>query len=266
MVTIVREKTITIHKNEGETPLECLDRFRIEQPLYKDAILSYAGRLDPMAEGALLVLVDEENKKRLEYLEHDKTYEVEILFGISSDTGDILGIVSAEATHSPAGPDHSKSANDGRTEGDVSAHADILQSFVGTFTQTYPHYSSKTVKGKPLFQWAREGRLGEIEIPEKTSKIYSVKSLGGCTMAGGEILSKATTRIAKVKGDFRQKASVDSWDKCLKERLDEPFLLIRLIVSCSSGTYMRTLAEMIGKRAATPSLAWSIKRLHIKPK
>ena len=48
---------VQIYKNEGETPLECLERFRVEQPLYKDATLSYAGRLDPMAEGILLVLV-----------------------------------------------------------------------------------------------------------------------------------------------------------------------------------------------------------------
>ena len=73
------DQTLTIYKNEGETPLECLERFRVEQPIYKDAVLSYAGRLDPMAEGVMLVLVDEENKNREKYLSLDKTYEVEIL-------------------------------------------------------------------------------------------------------------------------------------------------------------------------------------------
>ena len=48
---------ISFQKQVGETPLEMLDRLRIEQPSLRDEKLSYAGRLDPMAEGEMLFLL-----------------------------------------------------------------------------------------------------------------------------------------------------------------------------------------------------------------
>ncbi len=244
IVNMQREKTITLYKNEGETPLECLERFRIEEPIYKDAVLSYAGRLDPMAEGAMLVLVDEENKNREKYLNLDKTYEVEILFGVKSDTGDILGLVQ-ETKEIP-------------TEKEVS---EVLQRFVGTFIQKYPSYSSRTVDGKPLFQWAREGKLDEIEIPEKTSEIYSIELLDKRFMKGEDMLASVKARIGKVKGDFRQQEIIASWEKVFEQKKKESLPLIRIQVSCSSGTYMRTLSERIAEQLDTVGLAWSINRL-----
>ena len=247
---IILPNTLIIYKNEGETPLECLERFRIEQPEYKEALLSYAGRLDPMAEGALLVLIGEENKKRLQYLELDKTYEVEILFGLLTDTGDVLGILGAPLFS--AFPVEN-----------LAAH---LQSFVGTFKQKYPPYSSKTIKGKPLFKWAREGRLGEIVIPEKTSEIYSIELLDDFSLTGNSILRHVRERIQKVKGDFRQKEILASWEKMLANKKDEMFYGIKIKVDCSSGTYMRVLAEEIAKKQNTIGHAWRIKRLFIHQK
>ena len=58
------EKTIKLYKEKGETPLERLDRFREENPEYGEVKLSYAGRLDPMAEGVMLILIGDENKER----------------------------------------------------------------------------------------------------------------------------------------------------------------------------------------------------------
>jgi tRNA U55 pseudouridine synthase TruB len=50
------ENVLKLYKNVGETPLECLERFRVENSEYKDVPMTYAGRLDPMAEGVLIVL------------------------------------------------------------------------------------------------------------------------------------------------------------------------------------------------------------------
>ena len=65
---MAKKKVLNLYKPQGVTPLELIDRFRQKHPEYKDEKLGYAGRLDPMAEGILLVLVGDENKKR-------KTYE-----------------------------------------------------------------------------------------------------------------------------------------------------------------------------------------------
>src|SRR4051812_27894414 len=118
-----------VYKRRRETPLEALERFRLEFPRYKDEVLSYAGRLDPMAEGLLIVLVGDENKKRQEYLGLPKEYIVEILFGFETDTHDILGKVI-----------YAKSA-------DVSKETleKVLEASVGIFQEEYPLFSSRTV-------------------------------------------------------------------------------------------------------------------------
>src|SRR5882724_588569 len=82
---------VCIYKQKGETPLQALNRLRVEKPEYMEATLSYAGRLDPMAEGVMVVLVGDENKEREKYLGLDKVYVTEVLFGVSTDTADILG-------------------------------------------------------------------------------------------------------------------------------------------------------------------------------
>ena len=55
---------LKLYKNRGETPLECINRFKKENPEYQKEKMTYAGRLDPLAEGLLLVLVGEECKNK----------------------------------------------------------------------------------------------------------------------------------------------------------------------------------------------------------
>ncbi len=51
------ERKIILWKEEGETPLECILRAKEEGKIQENDKATYAGRLDPMAEGVLLVLV-----------------------------------------------------------------------------------------------------------------------------------------------------------------------------------------------------------------
>jgi tRNA U55 pseudouridine synthase TruB len=89
-----RKKYRIILKNEAETPLQALDRLRKNDSTLKNLPMTYAGRLDPMASGQLLILIGDECKKREKYDGLDKEYEVEILFGAESDTADILGLAN----------------------------------------------------------------------------------------------------------------------------------------------------------------------------
>ncbi len=239
------------YKNEGETPLEALNRLRKENPQYEDSTLSYAGRLDPMAEGELLVLVDDENKEREKYLNFDKAYEVDILFGIKTDTGDILGVIRKIEGFHPLNILGVKPLN--------------FSSFIGDITLPYPTYSSRTVNGKPLFQIARENKIDEIEIPIKTSKIFSIKLLEEYSLNSEEILKQIKSRIKKVNGDFRQEEIIQTWEKNLKGK-NEEFQIYKIEVKCSSGTYMRSLAEAIAQSLGTCGMAWKIKRTQILAK
>jgi tRNA U55 pseudouridine synthase TruB len=84
-----------IEKNVGVTPLQAIETFRKEKPELKDLPLTYAGRLDPMAGGKLLVLIGDECKRREKYDGLDKEYEFEVLLGFASDSGDVLGLPAA---------------------------------------------------------------------------------------------------------------------------------------------------------------------------
>ena len=53
---------ILVNKQIGETPLEALEKVRREHGFDANLPMTYAGRLDPMAEGLLIVLVGEECK------------------------------------------------------------------------------------------------------------------------------------------------------------------------------------------------------------
>jgi tRNA U55 pseudouridine synthase TruB len=161
-----------VYKKLGETPLECMERFRAENTEYAGVSLTYAGRLDPMAEGLLIVLSGKAVFMKEQFIGLSKTYEVEIVWGFETDTLDVLGILSrVTLDNSPR----------------VALGEEVkeeLSKKVGKFQQKYPAYSSRTVDGpipdgsgrtsKPLFQWARDGRLEEIEIPEHEVEIMEV--------------------------------------------------------------------------------------------
>ncbi|MBU2632204.1 hypothetical protein KKG52_00650, partial [Patescibacteria group bacterium] len=179
-----------LYKPISKTPLEIIEEFRKENPKYQNQKLAYAGRLDPMAEGLLLVLVEEECKKRKEYEKLDKEYEFEVLLGISTDTFDVMGKITK------INLEEIKILPKKITE--------IIKKYKGEILQEYPPYSSPKVNGKPLFWWARKNRLNEIKIPSKKIRIYDLRFKSKTVVNSKELLETVHNRIEKVNGDFRQ--------------------------------------------------------------
>lgn len=249
-------KTGVIWKNVGETPLQALRRFRMHAVLPEDVPLSYSGRLDPMAEGKILILVGDECKNEKEYRKMDKEYQVEILLGVKTDTGDVLGIPHIE----PSIPEI-------QTQ-DIKR---IFKNSKGVHEWPYPHYSSKPVHGKPLHTWAREGKLHEIELPKTTSRIVSLHLIDYKRiqphLLERRILQKIKTlegyNGGKPCGDFRQVEIERAWKQQFTNEITSDFVIINCICIAGSGTYMRTLAEHIGKELGTTACAFSITRKRI---
>ena len=86
------DKVLNLYKQAGETPLECILRFKKDNPQFENVPMTYAGRLDPLAEGVLLVLSGKEVHRKEEFLNLRKEYEVEVLFGVGTDTFDVMGL------------------------------------------------------------------------------------------------------------------------------------------------------------------------------
>lgn len=244
------KKIIILNKKEGETPLEALEKFRSRNKEYKNTKMTYAGRLDPMASGVLLVLASGETKNKEKYLLLDKEYEFEVLFGFTTDTYDILGKVTF-SVYPKLEKDFIK-----------KEIKNNLKNFLGELDQKYPMYSSKTVKGKPLFSYARSGK--RINIPEK--RIF-IKKLILCRVreiSDEKLLGNIKKRILKVEGDFRQEEILKTWEKKLGHALaGRKFFIASFKIRCSSGTYVRGIANSLGEKMKIPTLAFSIKRTRV---
>jgi tRNA pseudouridine55 synthase len=252
------KKVIILNKKEGDTPLETQEFFRSKHPVYSMVPMTYAGRLDPMASGLLIILAGEEVKNKEKYLALEKEYEFEVLFGFSTDTYDILGKVSPRQ-----GLGERADIKKGELEKEIKNN---LKSFIGESVQKYPMYSSKTVKGKPLFTYARSGE--EVDIPERKIFIKSLKFQKIKEVTNKKLFQDIERRIKKVKGDFRQDDILKTWQKSLPQdpvlgKGKEYFYIGSFKIKCSSGTYVRVVADLFGKKIGIPALAYSIKRTKV---
>lgn len=247
-------KYIVLDKKVGETPLQCVEKYRSLRQDLKQVPLAYAGRLDPMASGKLLVLVGEECKKQTEYHSLDKEYEFEVLFGTESDTADVLGLIDWKKMEVV----------------DAARLRRAAQSLTGSLTLPYPKFSSKTVKGKPLHLWTLENRLDEIEIPEASTNVYSLKLLELKSVPALKVFEDALEKInsiptvteeSKALGrDFRRDEVRISWQVWFENHKGKEVQIAKFICTASSGTYMRSLAEEISRQVGTVGLAYSIHR------
>ncbi len=250
------KKVVKIYKPIGQTPLQAINEFRQNNPEYKDIKIGIAGRLDPLAYGVLLLMIGAETKNRDKYLSLDKEYEFEVLFGISTDTYDVLGLIN-NVTIGQLNNFFSSSQN---LKKKIKL---FIKSKLGKQTQAYPSYSSKEVLGKPLFQWAREGRLGEIEIPDKKVEIYKFELLDIKNVATLKIRKKMFENIGKVSGDFRQEEIIKKWEDFFQNNKDQVFITARFRISCSSGTYVRSLANEMGEKFGSGAIAIDILRTKV---
>jgi tRNA pseudouridine55 synthase len=135
-----------------------------------------------------------------------------------------------------------------------------LKYFKGTFIQKYPIYSSRTVNGKPLFEYGREGK--DVEIPEREVHVKSLKFLKLRKINNKKLLENIEKRINKVHGDFRQKDILNIWHKELKNK-KQVFYIGSFKMRCRSGTYVRGIAQSLGEKIGLPALAYTIKRTKI---
>lgn len=252
------QNTIIACKDLGETPLECLEKVRISHTIGSDVPMTYAGRLDPLASGLMIILVGEECKKKDQYLGLDKTYEFEILVGFETDTYDLLGKIAASPNGKISGP------RVGSPDREIlpSGFAAAIQSFVCTFKQKYPSFSSKTVGGKQLFQLSKDDELPD-EMPEHEVTITRLEQISTRIISKSDLQSDIERRINLVHGDFRQTEIIKLWQLAFKNSTEEEYQIIKCVLDCSSGTYVRQLVADLGTKLGIPLVTYSIERTRI---
>ena len=128
-------------------------------------------------------------------------------------------------------------------------------------TLPYPIFSSKTVKGKPLFVYAKEGSLDSIEIPHYHVNVHKhhIDEVSEDEILGDYIEDIIET-VELVSGDFRQKMITTAWAK------QESNHIVRKIVATftvGSGTYIRSLVHEVGKELGVGGCCVKITRTRI---
>ena len=120
----------------------------------------HLGTLDLEGEGLLPVTVNKGTKLFDFFLQKDKTYEANFVFGIETDTldtsGKVMKVKEVNFTYSEL--------------------ENAVKGMIGKYAQMPPQYSAKKVNGKVGYKEARKG--GTLNLSPKEVEIYDFKILG----------------------------------------------------------------------------------------
>lgn len=145
IVIINKEKDYTSH-----------DVVAVVKKTLKEKV-GHTGTLDPEATGVLPLLIGKATKISKYLIEHDKTYRAVLALGVKTDTADFTGnIIQKQDIQMP----NSKQIEQ------------VLFSMLGENKQTPPMFSAIKVKGKKLYEYARQGK--KVEIPSRLITIYEM--------------------------------------------------------------------------------------------
>lgn len=196
--------------------------------------VGHGGTLDPIATGLLVILAGGATRWAQSLLGWDKRYAVVVTLGQGTDTGDADGRIQRTAPVPPV------------TEAQVQ---DVLVGFLGAQWQEPPAMSAVKVRGRPLYYWTRRGvaverrprmitvhamTLTRLVPPPDAAAVGSPRPLAGQPSAGASGGGMALPQL-------------------------------ELLIHCSKGTYIRTLAEAIGSRLGTEAHVSALRRLSVGP-
>ena len=178
---------LNINKPRGPTSHDVVDRVRALTGIRR---VGHAGTLDPLATGVLLVCIGQATRVAEYLMAGQKTYRARVRLGVSTNTYDAEGQVTAKAP----------------VEVDSTRVETALARFRGTIMQVPPVYSALKHKGTPLYRLARQG----VDMAQLSPKARQVEV-------------------------FRLELIAWEPPECTVE------------VTCSPGTYVRTLAHDLGQ-------------------
>ena len=148
---------IRVCKPVGMTSHDVVDAVR---RIVRTRRVGHTGTLDPGAAGVLVLVLGRATRVAEFIADADKEYRVEIVFGRSTDTGDVYGEVVREG-------------DPGRVTRDELAA--VLHRFTGRIEQVPPMASAVHVGGRRLYEYARQGST--VEAPPREVHIFRIDIL-----------------------------------------------------------------------------------------
>jgi tRNA pseudouridine55 synthase len=185
--------------------------------------IGHAGTLDPMATGVLLVCLGDATRVSDALMEGTKWYLARVAFGATTTTDDALGTVTS--LHSP-----------GFALGQLVA---ILKQFVGSIEQRPPAFAAIKRDGVPAYKRARMGQ--DVELAPRHVKVHCMSLLDFSP------LPEDPPREGMIDVAVAGQASGMAY--------------ATLLISCSKGTYIRSIARDVGTALGCGAHLCALRRL-----
>lgn len=190
----------------------------------------HLGTLDVLGEGVLPITLNKATRLFDYFLKKDKTYKTVFVFGFETSTLDCEGEILK-----------SKYIKTNRDE--IKKH---LNKFIGKIQQVPPQYSALKVRGKTAYERARAGEI--VELKPREVEIYDFKLLE-------DVKDTEKNKLLERFFEYHDKKTLDKEIlNSLKENMFE------FEITCSSGTYIRSLCRDFGKELSTYGAMLSIIR------
>ena len=139
-----------LNKPKGISSNGCLNNFKKEHKIPRSVKVGYAGTLDLLAEGLLVVAVGKEFTKQLQTISNsEKNYIADINISGWTESGDLEQPVNI---NDPSKPVPS-----------LDQVKCVLSSMIGPQMQSPPVFSAKKVNGQRAYNMVREGKTVELK-------------------------------------------------------------------------------------------------------
>jgi len=178
------EGILIVNKPQGWTSFDVVAKIRNLTRVKK---VGHSGTLDPMATGVLPIFLGRATKSIQHFMSGDKGYMAEMTLGICTDTLDGDGRVTQTK----------------KCKLQIADVEEALKKFVGEIEQVPPMHSAVKVKGKRLYQLARQGVTIKRE-PRKVT-IHSIRLLnyedGGNPKVSFRVMCSKGTYVRQLVSD-----------------------------------------------------------------
>ncbi|NLM63337.1 MAG: tRNA pseudouridine(55) synthase TruB, partial [Mollicutes bacterium] len=167
---------ILINKKKGVTSRDVVNIISQKLNIKK---VGHTGTLDPLATGVLVICIGKATKIVELMTNEDKEYIAEVTLGIKTDTLDITGNVIEEEICF-------------KTKEEIIEALNIMK---GEYEQEVPIYSAVKIKGKKLYEYARNKE--KVELPKRLVNIKEINLIGDIKYVDSKVIFSFKCKVSK---------------------------------------------------------------------
>lgn len=234
---------LKVWKDYGITSTEFAKKLKLENNFDK---ICFAGRLDPLAQGEMIFLTDQDTKSVSEYLGHNKTYKFSLILGIKTTSHDCFSKIEG-------------------IQDTTNNNLEMLDTFIKNYKrQEYPLVSSYItlhdgIKNPLWWFYANGYTKDQLNIPSKAVSIFNYKVQDTKVK---DTITLSEQFISKIKlienADLKCNEYINQWKNV---NVNYNHIIIDIELNVNSGFYIRKFCDDFGEYIGTGAIAYDITRI-----